>query len=309
MLTIFANLIRSLKLSPQKQKLADQNSGTTFWDLPSHSFYSALLSSANEDIFLSPAYDSYVSFFKQGSLAIVPLQQSVTLNHYLLLAFENECQRLGLQSLYIGVGKSDLTFFSTINKQCRLTGYEGFANVQLSELNWAIEALNLANEYNLSVHVYESPLLDGLVQQLEAVASDGTITQRFVRNIDSVSCRREAMHKLKFSTIAVLENSEGKIFAFAKLGANSAGETGSFGPISQTFDAPANAQHLLIAGIIHHFYRQGRRQISLGSISSTSLKSSSEKTLNQYVHEWHPHYAAFSKSLNSNQVLQSLMSL
>ncbi|CCH55490.1 hypothetical protein BN8_04749 [Fibrisoma limi BUZ 3] len=309
MLTIFANLIRGLKLSPQKQKLADKHPGTTFWDLPSHSFYSALLTSASEDIFLSPAYDSYVSFFKQGSLAIVPLQQSVTLNPYLLLAFENECLRLGLQSLYIGVGKSDLAFFSTINKQCRLTGYEGFANVQLSELNWAIEALNLANEHNLSVHVYESPILDGLVQQLEAVVGNGNTMQRSARYTDSVSCRQEITRKLKFSTIAVLENSEGKIFAFAKLGVNPAGETGSFGSISQTFDAPANAQHLLIAGIIHHYYRQGRSQISLGSISATLSKSSAEKTLNQYVHEWHPHYAAFSKSLNPNQVIQSLMSL
>ncbi|RIV26786.1 hypothetical protein DYU11_00230 [Fibrisoma montanum] len=304
--TVFANLVRWLKMSTKKHEPAFQGSNPAFWDLPSHSFYTALLSTANEEIFLSSAHDSYLSFFKHGSLAVVPPQQGDKLNAYLLLAFEKECLRLGLHSLYIGVGRPDLAFFNTINKQYRLIGYEGFANIQLSELDWANDALLLANDRNLSVHVYESPLLDGLVQQLEAVAIDRNITRQPIGYAASVTSRRALTRKLKFCSVAVLENSEGKVFAFSKLNASSGNGTGSFGTISQTFDAPANAQRLLIAGIIRHFRRQGRRQISLGSVSATSSKLSSEKNLNQYVHEWHPHYAVFSKSLNPNQVLYDL---
>lgn len=238
--------------------------------------------------------------------------------------FDEQCRRRGYQSLYYRVDQDDVAFFSRMGKKSLKIGQEGLVNLRTFSLEGRERkslrnALKRVETGGFATRVYEPPLRDGLVQQLQAVSDEWLRAEGIGESAFSQGVFRAV--EIKQQPIVVSENGEGKVMAFANIIPDYAPDEGTYDLIRKTTDAPSGVSDALLVGLIQYGQQQGWNWLNLGlaplsglsdeqDVAERAIKLAYERIRafahlrglrafkEKYADEWRDKYLLYSEDLD-----------
>jgi phosphatidylglycerol lysyltransferase len=137
-------------------------------------------------------------------------------------------------------------------------------------------ALNKISEQGFTTHIYEPPLLDGLIQKLKSVSEEWL---KLTERSEIVFSQGMFVEKeVKGQTVIAVENSEEKIIAFLNIIPDYVKNEGTYDLLRKTADSPNGIMDYILVELFKYFKASGIRYVNLGFAPLSGLNDSTNFT-------------------------------
>ena len=224
----------------------------------------------DKQLFFNEAKTSFISFAEAKNYAVVlenPVASDQAAVFQLLQNFETYCNERGLRTFYYRVREEDLSLYQSLNKKNILLGQEAILDLTTFSMEGSQKkalrnAVNKIEHGDYHFSIYQTPLKDGLLQQLKSVSDewlrhDGHSEIGFSQGIFNTA-------EVKKTTVLTVENKENRILAFLNLVPSYRAGEATYDLIRQTDDAPNGAIDYLMIKMIDYFKGNNFKTLNLG---------------------------------------------
>ena len=235
-------------------------------------------------IFLPTGINAFISYRVSRSFAVVletPVAENRDAMKNCIISFSKYCYENGLKEIYYRVPKDCLGLFSELSRKSLFMGQEGVVDLESFTLEGGEKksirnALNKISEQGFTTHIYEPPLLDGLIQKLKSVSEEWL---KLTERSEIVFSQGMFVEKeVKGQTVIAVENSEEKIIAFLNIIPDYVKSEGTYDLLRKTADSPNGIMDYILVELFKYFKANGIRYVNLGFAPLSGLNDSTNFT-------------------------------
>jgi phosphatidylglycerol lysyltransferase len=221
-------------------------------------------------LFFNEERTSFISYKVSGNFAVIledPVAENNEVMKKCLLSFDKYCSDNGLKSISYRVPDESIEIYMSLRKKSLFLGQEAVVDVSTFTLQGGDKkrirnAMNKVAETGFTLHVYDPPLKEGLLQKLEAVSDNWLLDMEREELVFSQGMF--TWDEIKNQTVLVAENDEEKIVGFLNIIPDYAKDEGTFDLIRKTSDAPNGVIDFLHVELFNYFKQKNIRYLNLG---------------------------------------------
>lgn len=197
------------------------------------------------------------------------LQDIETIN-----GFEKFCLQHNIKPAYYKISEASLPLFIEMGKKYMPIGQEAIVDLQTFSLEGKDRkslrnGLNALQKKGFFCRLYQPPLKDGLLQQLNFVSDEWLSSMN--REEIVFSSGKFDQQELKQQQVITVENEDGKIVAFLTIIPDYKADEGTYDLIRRTKDAPAGVMDALIVQLIQQLKEAGKTHLNMGMASMSGI--------------------------------------
>jgi phosphatidylglycerol lysyltransferase len=221
-------------------------------------------------IYWNEDHTGFISYCITREYAVVlefPVCKDYFSSKELILSFEMYCAANGIKTLYYRVDEKDIPLFRELKKKAILIGQEGLIDIQSftisgTEFKPIRNALNKVQNLQMVCNVYEPPLKKGLVQKLKAVSDEWLV--EFDKKEAGFSQGIWNEKEITSHKVFVVEDREGKVYAFANIIPDYATGEVTYDLIRKTKDSPGGVLDAIMVKMIEYYRQKGKTYLNVG---------------------------------------------
>lgn len=221
-------------------------------------------------LFFNEARDCFISYKVSGNFAVIledPVAGNQETMRKCLLLFDKYCSDNGLKAISYRVPAGSLPIYKSLHKKSLFVGQEAVVDLTTFTLQGGDKkrirnAMNKVAETGFRLHVYESPLKEGLLQKLKAVSDNWLLDMEREELVFSQGMF--IWDEIKQQTVLVAENDEEKIVGFLNIIPDYAKDEATFDLIRKTSDAPNGVIDFLHVELFKYIKQKNIRYLNLG---------------------------------------------
>jgi phosphatidylglycerol lysyltransferase len=235
-------------------------------------------------IYSPPGIYAFISYRVSRNFAVVleiPVAENKEAMKSCIISFGKYCYENGLKDIYYRVPKESLSLFSELSRKSLFLGQEGVVDLNSFTLEGGEKksirnALNKIYEQGYTSHIYDPPLMDGLIQKLKSVSDEWL---KLTGRSEIIFSQGMFVEKeIKLQTVITVENKEEKIIAFLNIIPDYAKDEGTYDLLRKTADSPNGIMDYILVELFKYFKTKGIRYVNLGFAPMSGLNDSTRFT-------------------------------
>jgi len=228
-------------------------------------------------LFFTQDPDAFVAYQTAGNYAVVledPVCSGAEKMTLVIREFDRFCSGNGLKSIFYRVPENSLPVYRQLQKKSLLIGQEAVVDLSSFTIDGKEKksirtSSNKQKELGYTVHVYQPPIKDGLIQKIHSVSNEWQKERHYDELVFSQGIFDAG--ELKKQTIIVVENQEEKILAFANIIPDYAPGEATYDLIRNAKGTPNGLIEFLMAEMFFYLKSEGYKSVNLGFSAMTGI--------------------------------------
>jgi phosphatidylglycerol lysyltransferase len=221
-------------------------------------------------LFVPEGINAFISYRISRNFAIVledPVSENVDAMKKCIVEFNKFCYDNGLKDIYYRVPKDSLQIYKELEAKGLFIGQEAILDLETFSLAGGEKkpirnALNKIKAEGYTTHINTPPLLDGLIQKLNAVSHNWLTETGRHELVFSQGVFNDT--DIKNQVVITVENKEEMVIAFLNIIPDYARNEGTYDLQRKTGKAPNGVMDHLLIEMFNYFKSKGIRYVNLG---------------------------------------------